>query len=133
MKPCNITCRSLIIARLSESNKTTAQIESVEYLVSACIISLFFAVDTILVYKPSKRSKEKSSFMLQNMLVQRQPCLQYQSSSHTFSTSGQISGGAAFPVTGNTSDGTYCAQHSRATVSSPFTKGRTVHDIFNIY
>jgi len=28
----------LIIARLSESNKTTAQIESVQYLVSACIM-----------------------------------------------------------------------------------------------
>jgi hypothetical protein len=28
MKPCHITSRSLIIARLSESNKTTAQIYS---------------------------------------------------------------------------------------------------------
>ena len=39
MKPCHITSRSLIIARLSESNKTTAQFYSVQYLVSACIIS----------------------------------------------------------------------------------------------
>jgi hypothetical protein len=29
---------SLIIALLSESNKTTAHIKSVQYLVSACII-----------------------------------------------------------------------------------------------
>ena len=35
MTPCNITSRSLIIARLSESNKTTAQNLSVQYLVSA--------------------------------------------------------------------------------------------------
>ena len=37
--PCNITSRALIIAQLSESNKTTAQINSVQYLVFACIIS----------------------------------------------------------------------------------------------
>jgi len=44
MKPCNITSRPLIIARLSESNKSTAQILSVHYLVSACIILYFLAV-----------------------------------------------------------------------------------------
>jgi hypothetical protein len=44
MKPCNITSRSLIIARLSESNKTTSQIQSVQYLVSVCIISQFVGV-----------------------------------------------------------------------------------------
>jgi hypothetical protein len=37
--PCNITSRSLIIARLSESNKTKAQSWNMQYLVSACIIS----------------------------------------------------------------------------------------------
>jgi|JYMV01.1.fsa_nt_gi hypothetical protein len=40
MKPYNITSRSLIIAQLSESNKTTAQILIVQYFASACIISL---------------------------------------------------------------------------------------------
>ena len=44
MKPYNITSRSLIIAELSESNKATAQIKSVQYLVSACIISKFLDV-----------------------------------------------------------------------------------------
>jgi hypothetical protein len=39
MKPCHITSRSLIIARLSESNETTDKIQSVQYSVSACIIS----------------------------------------------------------------------------------------------
>jgi 8-oxo-dGTP pyrophosphatase MutT (NUDIX family) len=38
-EPCNITSRSLIISWLSESNKTTAQIKSVQYLVSVCIIA----------------------------------------------------------------------------------------------
>ena len=47
----SITSRSLIIARLSESNKITAQIESVQYLVSACIISYFLPVSYIPVYK----------------------------------------------------------------------------------
>jgi hypothetical protein len=40
-----------IIARLSESNTITVQIESVQYPVSACIISWFFPVTYILVYK----------------------------------------------------------------------------------
>ena len=35
----NITSRSFVIARLSGSNKTTAQISTVQYLVSACVIS----------------------------------------------------------------------------------------------
>jgi len=39
MKPCNITSMSMIIARLFNSNKTTAQILNVQYHVSACIIS----------------------------------------------------------------------------------------------
>jgi len=39
MKPYNITSRSLIIAWLSESNKTTTQVLSVQDHVSACIIS----------------------------------------------------------------------------------------------
>jgi hypothetical protein len=38
MKPCSISSRSLIIARLSESNNTTAKILSVYYLVYGCII-----------------------------------------------------------------------------------------------
>jgi hypothetical protein len=50
MKSCNITSKSLIIARLSESNKTTAQIQSVQYLVSECIIWKFLDVAYILVY-----------------------------------------------------------------------------------
>jgi hypothetical protein len=54
MKPCNITSRSLIIAWLSESNKTTAQIYSVQYLISVCIITYFLAVAYIWVYKPKK-------------------------------------------------------------------------------
>ena len=33
MKPCTITSRSFIIARLPESNKTADQIYSVQYLV----------------------------------------------------------------------------------------------------
>ena len=60
IKPCNITSRSLIIAWLSERIKPTAQIKSVQYLVSACIISKFLAV----AYK-IKRSKKKNAFMLQ--------------------------------------------------------------------
>ena len=52
MKPCNITSRSLFIARLSESKKTTAQILSVQYLVSVCIIPYFLAVAYILVCQP---------------------------------------------------------------------------------
>ena len=47
----SITSLSLIIARLSESNTITVQIESVQYPVSACIISWFFPVAYILVYK----------------------------------------------------------------------------------
>ena len=65
MKSCNITSRSLIIARISESNKTTAKIKSVQYLVSACIIPWFLAVAYILVYKPQKdqRKRMHSYFM----------------------------------------------------------------------
>jgi len=37
MKPYNITSRSLIIAQLSESNRTTAHIQSVQYFVSALL------------------------------------------------------------------------------------------------
>ena len=40
----SITSRSLIIARLSESNKITAQASSMQFFVSACIISQFLAV-----------------------------------------------------------------------------------------
>ena len=36
---CNITYRLLIIALFSDGNITTAQIESVLFIVSACIIS----------------------------------------------------------------------------------------------
>jgi hypothetical protein len=61
MKPCNITSKLLIIARLYESNKTTAQ-----YLVSTCIISYFLDVTYILVYKSLNTLKEKNAFMLQS-------------------------------------------------------------------
>jgi len=50
MKQCNITSRSLIIARLSESNTTIAKVASVQYLVYVYIISQFLlTVDYILV------------------------------------------------------------------------------------
>ena len=53
MKPCKITSRSSISERLLDNNKTTAKIQRVQYLVSACIIiPTFLAVAYILVYKP---------------------------------------------------------------------------------
>ena len=69
MKPCNITSRSLIISWLTESNKTRAQIKSVQYFVSAC----FLAVHQLLTFwyiKSIKRSKEKNAIMLQLTLIE---------------------------------------------------------------
>jgi hypothetical protein len=40
-----------------------------QYLVFACIFSLFLAVAYILVYKPLKRSKEDNAFMLQVVII----------------------------------------------------------------
>ena len=64
MKPCNITSKSLIIARLSESNKTAAQkVCNISYL-RVLFHSLLLAVACILVNK----RKENNAFMLQNLL-----------------------------------------------------------------
>ena len=56
------------IARLSDSNKTTAQIYSLQYLLFTCIISQFVTVVYILVYT-MKRAKEKNTIMLLEQLV----------------------------------------------------------------
>ena len=60
MKPCNTvtTCRSLIIARLSENNKTTI---SRIYVYYSIVLSYFLYSGTSTI----QRSKEKNAFMLQ--------------------------------------------------------------------
>ena len=70
MKPCNITSWPLITAWFSESYKTTAPIESVQYLISTCtfIVSQFLAVAYVLLYKPQKKIKGNECIHATTML-----------------------------------------------------------------
>jgi hypothetical protein len=61
MKPCNITYRSLIIAWLSESNKTTP----------------IFTVCSISYLRVLKISNEKNAFMLQSIDILTQNLISY--------------------------------------------------------
>jgi hypothetical protein len=76
MKPCNITSKSLIIARLFESNKTTAQLSSVQYLVSACIIYFILAFWYIIIINHKKMNgKECIHVIIANYCIYLLHCL----------------------------------------------------------
>jgi hypothetical protein len=69
MKPCNITYRSLIIAWLSESNKTIAQI--LKCVISRICMYYFIVISCCLHsgIQTIKCSKERNAFMLQCYLL----------------------------------------------------------------